>query len=154
MLLDIWDWMVSNTILLSGEWVAKTKSFRYAVIGPDWPCVLVTYVFIIVPSVCAYVYLVQNLIEEVIYIQIIRYRGIMQWPCRCYSSILLLSISPAVVSYHGISWRIDCSPCPQGLWWPASLPPIDDVEISDRSPFIHTYLMSLWYRGLLTPRWL
>ena len=46
--------------------LAKTKSYRYAVIGPDWPCVLLTYVVIIVPSIFVYLYLVRHTIYVLI----------------------------------------------------------------------------------------
>ena len=50
-----------------GEWVARTKSYRYVVIGPDWPCVLMTYIAIIVPSVLVYVYLASGYIEQIVF---------------------------------------------------------------------------------------
>lgn len=58
---------VDGKVHILGEWSAKTQSFRYVVIGPDWPCVLMTYVVIIVPSFFVYVYLLHNLVEEVIF---------------------------------------------------------------------------------------
>lgn len=50
-----------------GEWLARTKSYRYLVIGPDWPCVLATYVIIVVPAVFVYLYLVNSLAEEIVF---------------------------------------------------------------------------------------
>ena len=50
-----------------GEWVARTKSYRYIVIGPDWLCVLATYVVIVVPSVFVYLYLVHEVAELVVF---------------------------------------------------------------------------------------
>jgi hypothetical protein len=58
---------VEGKTIILGEWVAKTKSYRYAVIGPDWPCVLITYVFIVIPGVFSYLYLVHNIVEEVLF---------------------------------------------------------------------------------------
>ena len=50
-----------------GEWISKTKSTRMMVIGPDWPCVLMTYIAIVVPSVFVYLYIVHDLAEEIIF---------------------------------------------------------------------------------------
>lgn len=50
-----------------GEWTSKTKSTRMMVIGPDWPCVLMTYIAIVVPSVFVYLYIVHDLAEEIIF---------------------------------------------------------------------------------------
>ena len=49
-------------LTFTGFRLAKSKSYRYAVIGPDWPCVLLTYVVIIVPSIFVYLYLVRHAI--------------------------------------------------------------------------------------------
>ena len=49
------------SFLLTRHRLAKSKSYRYAVIGPDWPCALLTYVVIIVPSIFVYLYLVRNI---------------------------------------------------------------------------------------------
>lgn len=54
-------------VLVLGEWVSKTKSHRYVVIGPDWPCVIMTYVVICVPSVFVYLYLLHNTVEFIIF---------------------------------------------------------------------------------------
>lgn len=53
-------------VMILGEWKSKTKSQRYFVIGPDWPCVIITYVMVIVPSIFTYLYLLQYLAELVI----------------------------------------------------------------------------------------
>ena len=50
-----------------GEWTSKTKASRMVVIGPDWPCVLMTYITIVVPSVFVYLYIVHDLAEEIIF---------------------------------------------------------------------------------------
>jgi hypothetical protein len=50
-----------------GEWIAKSKAYRYVVIGPDWPCVVMTYIAIIVPSVLVYVYLAFTLAEQIVF---------------------------------------------------------------------------------------
>jgi len=50
-----------------GEWTSKTKASRMIVIGPDWPCVLMTYIVIVVPSVFVYLYIVHDLAEEIIF---------------------------------------------------------------------------------------
>ncbi len=50
-----------------GEWTARTKSYRYVVIGPDWPCVIMTYIAIIVPSILVYIYLTTGYIEQIIF---------------------------------------------------------------------------------------
>lgn len=50
-----------------GEWIARTKSHRYIVIGPDWACVAMTYTVIIIPSVFVSIYFLVNLAETIIY---------------------------------------------------------------------------------------
>ena len=50
-----------------GEWTSKTKASRMMVIGPDWPCVLMTYIVIVVPSVFVYLYIVHDLAEEIVF---------------------------------------------------------------------------------------
>lgn len=50
-----------------GEWTSKTKASRIIVIGPDWPCVIMTYVVIVLPSVYVYLYIVHDLAEEIIF---------------------------------------------------------------------------------------
>jgi hypothetical protein len=50
------------------ETVGKGYVYRPIVIGPDWPCVLVTYALLIVPSVFIYKYLVNNSSERAIFL--------------------------------------------------------------------------------------
>mmetsp|Transcript_15502 Transcript_15502/g.14852 ORF Transcript_15502/g.14852 Transcript_15502/m.14852 type:complete len:298 (+) Transcript_15502:209-1102(+) len=54
-------------VIILGEWMAKTKSHRYIVIGPDYLCVAITHVMIIVPSVFVSLYLLENLAEQIVY---------------------------------------------------------------------------------------
>ena len=55
------------------EWVSKTKSVRYVVIGPEWQCLAVTYIVIIVPSALAEIYLIQNEIERIVFLVVISF---------------------------------------------------------------------------------
>lgn len=67
---DTWTFTCYKTdgrVHIFGEWIAKTKSYRYAVIGPDWLCVMMTYILIVVPSVFVYMYLLHTLAEEIIF---------------------------------------------------------------------------------------
>ena len=67
---DNWQYTRFRTegrVAICGEWTSRTKSHRYLVVGPDWPCVIMTYVAIIVPSVFVYLYLLENVVEKVIY---------------------------------------------------------------------------------------
>ena len=67
---ELWSYTCYKTegkVHIFGEWIAKTKSYRYAVIGPDWPCVMMTYIVIVVPSVFVYIYLLHSLAEEIIF---------------------------------------------------------------------------------------
>lgn len=67
---EIWNfslYKVDGKVHILGEWIARTKSYRYAVIGPDWPCVIMTYIVIVVPSVFVYLYIVHTLAEEIIF---------------------------------------------------------------------------------------
>jgi len=67
---EIWNfslYKVDGKVHIIGEWIARTKSYRYAVIGPDWPCVVMTYIVIVVPSVFVYLYIVHTLAEEIIF---------------------------------------------------------------------------------------
>jgi len=67
---EIWTfslYKVDGKVHILGEWIARTKSYRYAVIGPDWPCVIMTYIVIVVPSVFVYLYIVHTLAEEIIF---------------------------------------------------------------------------------------
>ncbi len=54
-------------VIILGEWVSRTKSHRNIVIGPDWPCVIMTYVVIGVPSVFVYLYILHNWVEMVVF---------------------------------------------------------------------------------------
>jgi DHHC palmitoyltransferase len=51
-----------------GEWISRTKSYRCIVIGPDWPCVLVTYLVIIFSSSYVYLHLVHNVMELIVFV--------------------------------------------------------------------------------------
>ncbi len=67
---DVWKFVNfrhEGHVLVLGEWVSKTKSHRHMVIGPDWPCVIMTYVVICVPSVFVYLYLLNNTVEYVVF---------------------------------------------------------------------------------------
>lgn len=67
---EIWSYSCYKTegrVHIFGEWIAKTKSYRYAVIGPDWLCVMMTYILIVVPSAFVYLYLLHTIAEEVIF---------------------------------------------------------------------------------------
>lgn len=67
---DIWDFTLYRTegkVLIFGEWTARTTSYRYAVVGPDWPCVLVTYVIIVLPAILIYYYMTPYIPEKVIF---------------------------------------------------------------------------------------
>jgi len=50
-----------------GEWRSSKKLRRYIVIGPDWPCVMITYLAIIIPSIVVEIYLVSEQTETIIY---------------------------------------------------------------------------------------
>lgn len=54
-------------VQILGEWISRRKAFRCAVVGPDWPCALVTYIVIIVPSIFVYLYLLNTLAELIIF---------------------------------------------------------------------------------------
>jgi len=69
---EIWNYECYKTdgkVHIFGEWTSKTKvtATRFVVIGPDWPCVIMTYIVIVVPSVFVYLYIVDNLAEEIIF---------------------------------------------------------------------------------------
>jgi hypothetical protein len=67
---DNWQFVyykIDGRVHIFGEWVARTKSHRYVVIGPDWACVAMTYIVIVVPSVFVYLYLLENLAEKVVF---------------------------------------------------------------------------------------
>lgn len=67
---DIWEFIFYRSdgrVHIFGEWIARTKSHRYIVIGPDWACVAMTYTVIIIPSVFVSIYLLVNLAETIIY---------------------------------------------------------------------------------------
>jgi hypothetical protein len=54
-------------VIILGEWISKTECRRAIVIGPDWPCVVITYLVIAVPSVFVYTYLLKYLAEVVLF---------------------------------------------------------------------------------------
>lgn len=58
---------IEGKVHIFGEWIARTKSHRYVVIGPDYLCVAMTYIVIIVPSVFVYLYLLENLAEKIVF---------------------------------------------------------------------------------------
>ena len=58
---------IEGKVHIFGEWIARTKSHRYIVIGPDWLCVAMTYIVIVVPSVFVYLYLLENLAEKIVF---------------------------------------------------------------------------------------
>ena len=67
---DVWEFIFYRSdgrVHIFGEWIARTKSMRTIVIGPDWACVAMTYLVIIVPSVFVSIYLLVNLPEQIIY---------------------------------------------------------------------------------------
>ena len=67
---DVWSfacYRLDGKVHIFAEWTARAQSHRYAVVGPDWPCVIVTYVIIVVPSVFVYWFLVQNLLEKILF---------------------------------------------------------------------------------------
>lgn len=67
---DNWEFIFYRSdgrVHIIGEWIARTKSHRYIVIGPDWACVAMTYTVIIIPSVFVSLYLLVNLAETIIY---------------------------------------------------------------------------------------
>lgn len=67
---DVWTFSWHKTdgrVHIFGEWMARTKSYRYVVIGPDWLCVIMTYICIVVPSYFVYYYLLHSLAEEIIF---------------------------------------------------------------------------------------
>lgn len=67
---DNWEFVCYRSdgrVHIFGEWAARTKSQRYIVIGPDWACVAMTYIVIIVPSTFVSIYLLVNLAEKIIY---------------------------------------------------------------------------------------
>jgi len=67
---DVWQFVyykIEGKVHIFGEWIARTKSHRYVVIGPDWLCVAMTYIVIVVPSVFVYLYLLENLAEKIVF---------------------------------------------------------------------------------------
>mmetsp|Transcript_17371 Transcript_17371/g.17458 ORF Transcript_17371/g.17458 Transcript_17371/m.17458 type:complete len:212 (+) Transcript_17371:136-771(+) len=50
-----------------GEFKSAKKLRRYIVIGPDWPCVLITYIAIIVPSILIEIFLIADHTESIVY---------------------------------------------------------------------------------------
>lgn len=58
-------------VSILGEWLSKSKSHRYCVIGPDWPCAIITYLMVIVPSIIVYFYLVESQLEEIIFLSLL-----------------------------------------------------------------------------------
>jgi hypothetical protein len=67
---DVWHFISYKSdgrVHIFGEWVARTKAHRYIVIGPDWACVAMTYIVIIVPSIFVSLYLLENLAEKIVY---------------------------------------------------------------------------------------
>eukprot|EP01038_Epipyxis_sp_PR26KG_P011251 gene11251-15096_t len=55
-------------VLIIGEIISSTKYFRYIVIGPDWPCALITVTMVILGSTLIYIYLTHNQTEQIIFI--------------------------------------------------------------------------------------
>lgn len=67
---EVWEFTLYRSdgkVHVFGEWIARTTSQRYAVIGPDWPCILVTYVIIIVPAILVYYYLTLYVAEKIMF---------------------------------------------------------------------------------------
>lgn len=54
-------------VVIIGEWISKTECRRAIVIGPDWPCVIITYFVIIIPSVFVELYLLKYFAEVVLF---------------------------------------------------------------------------------------
>ena len=67
---DKWEFIPYRSdgrVHIFGEWAARTKSQRYVVIGPDWACVAMTYIVLVVPSSFVSIYLLDNLTEKIVY---------------------------------------------------------------------------------------
>lgn len=55
-------------VIVLGEWTSRTKSHRHVVIGPDWPCVILTFVVITAFSVLVYLHIIHNWIEMAVFL--------------------------------------------------------------------------------------
>ena len=61
------NYKVEGRVLILGEWISKTECRRAIVIGPDWPCVIIAYFVIVIPSVFVYLYLLKYLAEKILF---------------------------------------------------------------------------------------
>lgn len=60
-------WRREGRVVLIGEWKRGTHYSRDIVIGPDWPCTIVTYVIIFIFALFVIAYLADNIYELVAY---------------------------------------------------------------------------------------
>ena len=56
-----------GSVHIFGEWTCRSEAFRMLVIGPDISYSVATLVLIVVPSILAYLYILKNTVELVIY---------------------------------------------------------------------------------------
>eukprot|EP01041_Mallomonas_annulata_P010077 gene10077-20997_t len=79
---------MEGKVHIIGEWKSSKQTRRLLVIGPDWPCVTVTYICIVVPCVLIYNYMIDSKTEAIIFY--------------CLFACCLLALTAVVVSDPGL----------------------------------------------------
>lgn len=72
--------------------VRWSKQKRCCVVGPDWPCLLVTFVVISIPSILAIIYLMTSEVEQIIFYII--------FATTVVSLMIVACLDPGIVPNH------------------------------------------------------